>query len=144
MKLKVLALAAVSLLGIAGAAHADEYGPGPRPPYATGAYIGLGLGSPDCSFTIAGAQAGVTILGINLGGGARLGVGGGCHDQYRDSAYAPPPPPPPAYGGGYPSPAYPQGGYQQGGYQTGYAPVGYPAPPPCNCQGQPPMVYQPY
>ena len=35
---------------MASVAHADEYGAGPRPPYATGAYIGLGLGSPDCSF----------------------------------------------------------------------------------------------
>ena len=155
MKIKILALAAVSVMGIASVAHADEYGAGPRPPYATGAYIGLGLGSPDCSFTIAGAQAGITILGVSLGGGARLGVGGGCHEHYRDAQYAPPP----AYGGGYPAPAYQQGGYQQGGYQQGgyygggyqtggyqggYAPVGYPAPPPCNCQGQSPMVYQPY
>ena len=139
MKLKVLALAAVSVFGIASAAHADEYGPGPRPPYATGAYIGLGLGSPDCSFTIAGAQAGITILGINLGGGARLGLGGGCHEHYRDAGSAPSAP---AYGGGYPAPAYQtQGGYYGGGYQNGYAPVGYPAPQPC-CQA--PVVYQPY
>ena len=138
MKLKILALAAVSVLGMASVAHADEYGAGPRPPYATGAYIGLGLGSPDCSFTIAGAQAGITILGISLGGGARLGVGGGCHEHYRDAQYAPPPPP--AYQGGYQG-----GGYQSGGYQRGYAaPIGYPAPPPCNCQPQPPVVYQPY
>ena len=139
MKLKVLALAAVSVLSIASVAHADEYGAGPRPPYATGAYIGLGLGSPDCSFTIAGAQAGITILGINLGGGARLGLGGGCHDHYRDAQYAPPP----AYQGGYQG-GYQSGGYQSGGYQRVYpAPAAYPAPyaQPC-CQQ--PVVYAPY
>jgi hypothetical protein len=154
MKLKVLALAAVSVLGIASVAQADEYGAGPRPPYASGLYVGLGVGSPDCSFTIAGAQGGITILGISLGGGARLGLGGGCRERRRDdAAYAPQPP---AYGGGYPSPAYPtaypapayqtQGGYYSGGYTAGYAPSsyqqgGYPAPQPCPCQA--PMAYQP-
>lgn len=136
MQIKVLALAAVMVLGVAPLAHADEYGAGPRPPYASGLYVGLGFGSPDCSFTLAGVQGGITILGISLGGGARLGLGGGCRERLRDDAaraY-----PPPTYNGGYPA----QGGYYGGGSQGGYPSGGYPAPQPCPCQA--PMGYRPY
>ncbi len=145
----------------AGMASAQSYyGPGPRPPYATGAYLGLGFGEPDCSFTIAGAHAGVTVLGVNLGGGARLGIpgAGACQDggaapvAYQQQ-YAPPPPPayPPAQPY-YADQGYQGGGYQGGGYynQGGYpAPVAYPQPvygggyqQPCNCGG--PVAYWPY
>lgn len=136
--------AALALLN-AGAASAQAYDQGPRPPYATGAYIGVGGGDPDCSFTIAGAHAGVTVLGINIGAGARIGVPTGC--EAAPAAYAQQPPPPP------PAPPPPSYGYQ-GGYQGGYAPpaayysqpVAYPAPyvyapPPCGCQA---VVYNPY
>ncbi len=162
----LIGASALAVLSV-GAAHAQSYyGEAPRAPYATGAYIGVGVGSPDCSFTLVGAHAGVTVLGINAGAGAHIGLPGGCHDDgpgtyaqpaaqpYGDQAYygnGGPPPPPPAYGyqGGY---AY-QGGYQ-GSYQSGYAaPVAYPQPAPypapaygygqqCGCQ--PPVVYQPY
>ncbi len=131
----------------AGAAGAQGYDPGPRPPYATGAYIGVGVGDPDCSFTIAGAHAGVTVLGINIGAGARVGVPtGGCARDAGPPAYGDRPQPyPAAQPYGYPPPAY---GYQGGGYQGGYAqPVAYPQPapygypaPPCGCQ----PAYQPY
>ena len=150
LKMLLSALALTTLL--AGAANAQGYDQGPRPPYATGAYIGVGVGSPDCSFTIAGAHAGVTVLGINLGGGARIGLPGSCGPDVAPAAYGPPPQPtyaPQPYG--YPPPAYSfQGdGYQGAGYQGGYAqPVAYPQPapygyppPPCGCQ---PAVYQSY
>jgi hypothetical protein len=161
--LKTLIGASALAVLFAGAAQAQSYyGAAPRAPYATGAYIGVGVGSPDCSFTLVGAHAGVTVLGINAGAGARIGLPGGCRDDgpdayarpvaqpYRDQAYysngGPPPPPYGYQGGGY--------GYQ-GGYQGGYAaPVAYPQPSPypaaptygygqpCGCQ--PPVVYQPY
>ncbi len=141
----------------AGGANAQDYdGGGPRPPYATGAYVGLGIGSPDCSFTLVGAHAGVTVLGINAGAGARIGLPGGCREEGpAPVAYQPQyaPPPQPYYGGqGY------GGGYQGGYYNQGYAaPVAYPQPAypqpaypqpgyggygqPCGCQ---PVAYQPY
>jgi hypothetical protein len=132
----------------AGAASAQGYDPGPRPPYATGAYIGLGAGDPDCSFTIAGAHAGVTVLGINLGAGARVGLPGGCAADVRQVGYGQPygPPPRPLYAD-QPQPNYPPQpyGYPQQGYAPPVAypppgPYGYPAPP-CGCQ---PAAYRPY
>lgn len=158
LKMLFGAAAMASIIGAslaAGSASAQGYyDRGPRPPYGTGAYMGVGGGDADCSFTLAGAHAGVTLLGINLGGGARLSVPGGCSgDHGGQVAYsAPPPPPPQPYG--YQPPGPPpgygyQGAYQAGyGYQGGYAaPVAYPAPgyvyasQPCGCQ---PAVYQPY
>ena len=156
MILKILAASAALSLLAAGAAQAQDYG---TPPYGSGAYGYAGYGGNGCEgFTIAGAHAGVTLLGFNLGGGARLGFdGGGCG------------------GGGYApaaGPAYPRGDYVNGGYynqQDAYppqayaAPVAYAAPPvvyapaytysqpvyaapsyvqPCGCQGYP--AYQGY
>ena len=151
MLLGACALTAV----FAGAASAQGYDPGPRPPYATGAYIGIGAGNPDCSFTIAGAHAGVTVLGINIGAGARVGLPGGCARDAGPAAYGPPPQPgyadqpqpyPAAQPYGYPPRGYapPAYGYQGGGYAQPVAypqpaPYGYPAPP-CGCQ----PAYQPY
>jgi len=150
-----------SALGLmcVSAASAQGYDPGPRPPYATGAYIGIGAGEPDCSFTIAGAHAGVTVLGVNLGAGARVGVPLSCGPEppaaYRTAygpapqqVYADPPQPyAPARAYGYPPPIYlqPAYGYPGGGYAQ---PNIYPPPPaygypaqPCGCEAAP---YQPY
>ena len=151
----LIGAAALALLAAGSASAQGYYDHGPRPPYGTGAYVGVGGGDADCNFTLAGAHAGVTLLGINLGGGARLSVPGGCGGDYGGQvAYSAPPPQPPqpyyaAQPYGYQQPVYqpPAYGYQAG-YQGGYAaPVAYPAPTysypsqPCGCQ---PVVYQPY
>ena len=149
MTLKLLAAgAALSMLAL-GSAHAQDYG---TPPYGSGAYGYAGYGGGGCEgFTLAGAHAGVTLLGFNLGAGARFGFDGGCGGGYAPAA----------------APAYPAGNYVNGGYynqQEAYppayaAPAAYPAPPvvyavptytyaqpvyaqPCGCQGYP--AYQGY
>jgi len=118
MIVKMLAAsAALSLLAL-GSAHAQDYG---APPYGSGAYGYAGFNGGGCDgFTIAGAHAGVTVLGIDIGGGARARIGGDCHGY--GAGYAPPPPPPE-----YPGP-YMNGGYynQEPAYA---APVAYPAAP---------------
>ena len=105
-----------------------------RPPpyaYADGGYGGGGYGGGGgCGqdhFTLLGAHAGVTVLGVDLGASAHLGVPvdsecGGGSPVFVPRPYAPPPPAPMTYG------------YQGYGEQS-YAPEGY-APPP-----QPPMTY---
>lgn len=166
--LKML-IGAVALTALtAGAAMAGE--PGPRPPYATGVWLGLGFGDGSCGFTLAGAHGDVTLLGVTLGGGAKLGFGGHCREDARAPvAYAPEPlPAPQPYARQpYPSLSYAPQGYDQsshgyvysgGGYYQpqpepqpqgyvysggGYAqPQPYPAPAPCGCQ-QPP-IYRAY
>lgn len=147
------ALGALALMA-AGAANAQGY----EGRYATGAYVNVGAGNGDCGFTIAGAHAGVTVLGIRAGAGARVGLPGGCRydapPAYAGQAYAQPGygPPQPYYA----SQAY--GGevsyYQQGYAQPAYGPPAYAqpvyAPPPAPAYGQPcgcqpgPAVYQPY
>ncbi len=72
--------AAVMLAGASGAAQAQGYYGGgdlPPPPYA---YAGVGYGGGyggGCGrdrFTLVGAHAGVTVLGVDLGAGAGLSV----------------------------------------------------------------------
>ena len=125
-------VAAVMLAAFAGAANAQPgygygqgydqgYGELPPPPYQE-----VGGAEPAAcerdNFTLLGAHAGVTVLGLDLGASAHLGVpvDGDCGQSYAQPAYEPrplaPPEPPPAYG---PPPVY-------------YA---MPAPPP--------MVYSP-
>ena len=149
MKIKILALAAAATVLAAGAAHAQDYG---APPYASGGYGYANYNGGDCEgFTIAGAHAGVTVLGINIGGGARARIGDDC-GGYHGGGYAPQPQP--VYQGyqdqGY-QPQYVNGGYYNAPsyaqpaaypYQPAYAqPVyaqpsyGY-APQPCGCQAQ--------
>lgn len=122
----------------AGAAHAQGYGyeggylPPPAYAYYGAPTGGYGGGCGD-RFTIVGAHAGVTVLGIDVGGGAGVSVGGYCNQGggYAPQAYAPPQPvyqpapqpvyqpaPPPMY---YPAPQA--------------APCCAPPPPPCGCQG---------
>jgi len=148
----LIGAAALALLAAGSASAQGYYDHGPRPPYGTGAYVGVGGGDADCNFTLAGAHAGVTLLGINLGGGARLSVPGGCGGDYGGQvAYSAPPAQPYYQQPAYQPPGYGyQGAYQAGyGYQGGYAApvVAYPAPvyaypsQPCGCQ---PVAYQPY
>lgn len=116
------------MLCVTSAAQAQMFIPNPH------AYRG------DGRFTLAGARAGVTVLGVDLDASANLKIG--LHDRYRGggAVYAPQPPPPayaqPVYGGGY------EGGYAGGGYAygeqhaTGYIPSPqpyYPSPAPCGC-----------
>ena len=117
MTVRILGFAAAIAVLAAGVAHAQAYDG--TPPYASGGYAGYSGGDCD-GFTIAGAHAGVTLLGISVGGGARARIGGDCRGG--GAAYAPPQ----AYqGGGY------QGGYQDAGYQPqpyqaqGYQGQGY-------------------
>ena len=104
--------------------------------YASGGYGGgYGGGCGQDHFTLLGARAGVTVLGVDLDASARLGVfaegecGGGA-PAYQPRPYAPPPAPV-----GY--------GYQCSACQT-YAPP--PPPPPvsygypCGCMAPPRLV----
>jgi hypothetical protein len=148
------AVAAAALaVGATAAGAQPYYGYDALPPAPYQVEGGASYGG--CSvdrFTLVGAHAGVTVLGVDLGAGAGLSVpvGGGCAapaEPYAPRPYAPPAPaayaPPPyaepayapqayapqAYG---PPPAY---GYAQSyGYAQGYAPP-MPAayPPPCGC-----------
>lgn len=144
-RLIFIATAAAAL--IAGGAQAQPYGYAgggyeggqlPAPAYAYAGYGGPPQGGysqaydeGDCdSFTLLGAHAGVTVLGLNAGAGTHLGVGDdGCHRHHgHHIQYTPPPapqyaPPPPQQ---YAPPccAAPQQ----------YAP---PPPPPC-CMAPPP------
>jgi hypothetical protein len=151
MNFKIWALAVSGCVLAAGAAHAGEYG---APPYSVGGYAGYDGGGCE-GFTLAGANAGVTVLGISVGGGASARIGGGCGGGYQGAAYASAP----VYQGGYPQggsygpPAYAQPVYAPVAYpsQPAYAPPPYGYPQPgygygqrCGCQSQPPAVYQPY
>ena len=124
------ASAAAAMLGGAGGAQAQGYyasGDLPPPPYA---YVGVGYGGGCRSdrFTLVGAHAGVTVLGVDLSGAAALSVpvdeycGGGvpvfeprpyapppqpmAYGPCCQQTYAPPPPPPPPMNYGY---SYPCG-----------------------------------
>ena len=117
MGLKAVAAgaAAVMLAATAGAAQAqpgygygEGYGELPPPPYQE---VG-GAGAIVCgrdNFTLLGAHAGVTVLGLDLGASAHLGVpvDGDCSQVYAQPAYEPrplaPPEPPQGYG---PPPVY--------------------------------------
>ncbi len=129
------AAATVLLAGAAGSASAQpEYGYGELPPAPYQQVGGYGGGSCEReSFTLLGAHAGLTVLGVDLDAGARLGVpyDSGCSGGYQGGSFQPrpeaPPEGPPPYG--YPQQGYGQQGYEQQGY--GYAPPPYPnfAPP---------------
>ncbi len=150
------AAATVLLAGSAGSASAQpEYGYGQLPPAPYQEAGGYGGGS-SCgrgSFTLIGAHAGVTVLGVDLDAGARLGVpydsgcsGGGYEAQQYQPRPQAPQQGPVGYGGpppyGYPSQPYGYQGYaapsyQQSGY--GYAPMPEGPPPayygsPCGCE----------
>ncbi len=142
-KLSLFAAALAVLGGGATQAQAQAHEGGylPPPAYAYSQYPTYDYGDrgyrEDCgdSFTLAGAHAGVTVLGIDLDGGARLAVGdqGRCHHhqhraQHAPPAYAQPAPPPPPVSYGYRGYAPPQPMYQQPAY----------APPPCGCEQQRP------
>ena len=128
----VAVAAAVMLTGGAGAAQAQAYyGDLPPPPYAYagGGYAGGYGGCRQDRFTLLGARAGVTVLGVDLGASAHLGVPvdgacGGYAPAFQPRPYAPAPM------------AY----YQ--GYEQTYAPPPPPAQPmaygyPCGCQAPP-------
>lgn len=135
----------------AGTAHAQGYGYLPAPAYAYGGGYEGGHGG---RFTLAGARAGITVLGIDLDGSANLKIG--LHDHHgggRQVVYAQPPQPvyapaPEVNSGGY---GYVSAGYGQGYAQTyatqtyvaqDYSGAAYgcgqcapPPPPPCGCVG---------
>ena len=103
-----------------GGAHAQGYGDNGYgyggPGVSVGAGVGLGYGGGYVSpyapyrprgFTLAGVRAGVTVLGVDLDGSAKLTIG--------------------VHGGGYrPAPAYPAPSYPAPSYPE----ATYPAPPP--------------
>ncbi len=125
-KLSLFAAALAVLGGGATQAHAYDGGYLPPPAYAYSGYdYGAAGAGEECggdSFTLAGAHAGVTVLGVDLSGGARLSIGdqGVCHRhhhvRYAARGYAPPPP----------QPVY---------QQPAYAPP--PMPYPCGCEQRP-------
>ena len=133
------ALASGALLA-GGGAHAQGYG------YGVGGGVGYGYGYDSGTpayagggygyapyrprgFTLAGVRAGVTVLGVDIDGSAKLTIG--AHDWGHGGyarSYAPPPPPQPYYEPSYPQPvAYPQPTYALPTYGCGCAPP----PPPC-------------
>ena len=128
------AAAAFLLTGAAGAAQAQpSYGKGdlPPPPYIYVGDVYGGCRSHD-EFTLLGAHAGVTVLGLDLGASAHFGVPvesgceGGSAPVFVPRPYAPPPvpmaygPPPYAYQS-YAPPPPPQ------------PPMGYAYGDPCGC-----------
>ena len=133
----VAAATAALLATTAGAAQAQMFIPNPHA-YRT-----------DGRFTLAGARAGVTVLGVDLDASANLKIG--LHDRLRGGGvvYAPQPAyAQPVYAGGYESGGYQGGGYANGGYAyggggyaygeqhaTGYVPAPQPyyPPSPCGC-----------
>ncbi len=147
----LLALAAGAAgFAAAGAASAQE-GYLPPPPYASGPYDYAGVEHhARHGFTLAGARAGITVLGIDLDAHAALDIG--VHDpsygHARRHAYAPRPYAPQPYATGYapqPEPAYAEPMYApQPSYAPSYGPPAYEyAPPmggygyaqPCGCGG---------
>ena len=122
--------AAAATLMLAGAAQAHPYydqGELPPPPYGY-AQVNSGGGCHTDHFTLLGAHAGVTVLGVDLGASAHLGVPverscGGGSEVIAPRAYAPPPPMP------YSPPPYAYQG--EPGY--GYAPPPRPMAWGCGC-----------
>ena len=145
------AAATVLLTGVAGSASAQpEYGYGqlPPPPYQEMAGYAPGVACGGNSFTLVGAHAGVTVLGVDLDAGARLGVPYYSSCGYAAPHYEPRPEAPPQYAYPPPQPVYqsyaPQA-YQPQAYQPqpcqqacGYQPMPAPPPqpyyPPCGCE----------
>ena len=134
------ALASGALLA-GGGAHAQGFGVGAGVGVGYGyggGYYGGGYGGgyggyapyQPSRFTLAGVRAGVTVLGVDIDGSAKLTIG--AHDWNR--GYAPPPPaypvapppapmpPPPGYWMGYSAPS---------AYVTSYGCGCAPPPPPC-------------
>ena len=158
--------AAAMLAGVAGVAQAQPgyggygYGEPPPPPYQE-----VGGGPPAAcgrdNFTLLGAHAGVTVLGLDLGASAHLGVPvdgdcgqGAAAPAYEPRPYAPPEPagyaPPPEYGPPpspcgepacgqpqYDQPQYGQPQYAQPEYPPVYAQPAY-MPQPWGMQGYAP------
>ncbi len=139
------ALASGALLA-GGGAHAQDYGYGG---YGQGGYgVGVGAGvnvgaggyegggyggyAPyrPHGFTLAGVRAGVTVLGVDVDGSAKLTIGahgwGGGGGQGGYASYPAPPPqpmsPPPGYWMGYSAPTQ---------YVATYGCGCAPPPPPC-------------
>jgi hypothetical protein len=112
--LLVIAAALAGSAAFAGGAQAQAYGPGPRPAYAASGYDYNGGGRE--RFTLLGARAGVTVLGVDLDASAGLRIG--LHDR-----------------GGYPrGPVYAPAPYAEPDYGYAYA-------PPPQAYGPPPMPY---
>ena len=145
------AAAAATFVGSAGLAGAQPYyGYGQLPPapyevYGGGAYVG-GCGGD--RFTLLGAHAGVTVLGVDLGAGVGLSVPTGyCGvaqtEQFEPRPYAPPEEPapaaygpPPTYPQYAPPPVYAYQGYASQGYSAqSYGPPAYPSPCGCGAGG---------
>ena len=137
----IAAAAATVLLAGAGAASAQPYygyGELPPPPYQEiGRSYAGGCGGD--RFTLLGAHAGVTVLGVDLDAGAGLSVptGGYCGgevESFEPRPYAPPPAPmayaPPAYA--YAPPSYAYQSYAAQSYQPPMPPPSYPSP--CGCE----------
>ena len=146
----VAAAATVTVLALmaGGASAQPEYGYGqlPPPPYAYSG--GYGEATPSScgggdGFTLLGAHAGVTVLGVDLGASAHLGVPAGSACEAPPPAFTPRPYAPPQYAPtGYAEQGEEfQGGYGQQGYPEG---EGYAPPPrgwgyqdPCGCVAPP-------
>ncbi len=124
------ALASGALMG-GGAAQAHDYAypygyDRGVPAYATGGYGGGYAPYAPSRFTLFGARAGVTVLGVDLDASAKLQIGASGWGGHR--GYAPPPPvyaqpqyapqyaPQPEY---VPAPTY--GGYSYGPMSYGYS-----------------------
>lgn len=113
--IKALSLAAMTATTLAGgAAQAHGYGGGdrgylPSPPYANDGRSYTGYERvPSKGFPLLGADAGVTVLGLHVGGSAKIRVG--LDEELREKRYrrvkVQPSYAPPAYGyGGAPAPA---------------------------------------
>lgn len=112
--IKALALAATVATLFGGAAQAHGYGGGdrsylPPPPYANdGRSYSTYERAPSKGFPLLGADAGVTVLGVHVGGSAKIRVG--LDEELREKRYRrvkvqPAYAPPPAYGYGAPAPA---------------------------------------
>lgn len=123
-------IGAAAVFAAGGAQAQGYYSGGDLPPPAY-AYDGQQYASPECGrFTIVGAHAGVTVLGIDIGasGSASVPYCNGGQD-YAPQAYAPPPQPV------YQPPVYQPPVYQPQYYaprQPAYPPQCC-APPPCGC-----------
>ncbi|WP_158915954.1 hypothetical protein [Caulobacter sp. S45] len=157
-KLFCIATAAAAL--VAGGAQAQPYGYAggylPAPAYAYAGYNGGGQGGGysqaydegNCdSFTIVGAHAGVTVLGLNAGAGAHLGVGDDACRGHHHSRIQFTPPPAPQYA---PPPQYAPQGPCCMAPPPQYAPpprpccMAPPPPPPSPCDCAPQYGAQPY
>ena len=142
---KLLLALAVGAAGFAaaGAASAQE-GYLPPPPYAQGPYDYAGAERhARHGFTLAGARAGITVLGVDLDAHAALDIG--VHDPSYGHAWRPRYAPQPYATGYAPAPAYAEPTYAPPpAYAPSYGPpayeyappmAGYGYAPPCGCGG---------